>query len=675
MIIFSGGGYQGFWKLEESIPVDGDLALAEDAKRYNQQLELDLGADNCHDIDRIMRLPGTVNIPDAKKKKKGRVETLAKLVEFNDNIYSYNDFLKAPALQASPEVLGGGSVLVKVTSTELNRIEDASELDAWNVPDRIKMIMAQGHNPGEIKEGDNSRSAWLFDFCCNLIRHKVPDEIIFAILTDPDWDISASVLELKGNAERYAMRQIQRAKEQSIDPKLVYFNERYTIIKKFGGRCMVITEIKDPALERTILMKMTLPEFEKGYENEKVQVGQDAKGNPKYIEAGTWWRKHMHRRQFDTITFAPERVTNAECYNLWQGFAVQAISGKCELFLDHVLENVCNSNEEHYFFLLGWMARLAQFPASAGEVAIVLRGGRGVGKSFFAKTLGRLFGRHYMQVSNSSHLVGNFNAHLRDLVLLFADEAFYANDKRHESILKTLITEERLVIEAKGVDVEVVPNYIHLIMCSNDLHVIPAGGDERRFFVLEVSTGRQGDKDYFAAIAEQMENGGYEALLHYLRSYDLSNFEVRDVPTTEALREQKLLSLSPDEDWWYQKLLCGQLTMESAEWPKEVMNRVLVDDYVEHTRRHNAPKRSSETRLAHFIRRVLPRCRTTQRLAKVTLPTVEGHTIQKNIKALFYEIPPLNECRKKWEENHGVMDWPIEEAQKCLPGENGQPAF
>ena len=43
----------------EPIPIDGVLAAAEDAARYNKQLELIYGADNCHNIDRILRLPGT----------------------------------------------------------------------------------------------------------------------------------------------------------------------------------------------------------------------------------------------------------------------------------------------------------------------------------------------------------------------------------------------------------------------------------------------------------------------------------------------------------------------------------------------------------------------------------------------------------------------------------------
>jgi len=74
-IVFSGGGYQAFWKLAEPTT---DLDRVE---RINRQLAADLGGDNCHNIDRIMRLPGTINLPNAKKRKVGRVPTLAHVVE------------------------------------------------------------------------------------------------------------------------------------------------------------------------------------------------------------------------------------------------------------------------------------------------------------------------------------------------------------------------------------------------------------------------------------------------------------------------------------------------------------------------------------------------------------------------------------------------------------------
>jgi len=64
---------QGFWLLEP-VPVD-DIDRLE---AYNIVLEQTLGADRCHNIDRIMRLPGTINLPNRKKRLAGREPALAR---------------------------------------------------------------------------------------------------------------------------------------------------------------------------------------------------------------------------------------------------------------------------------------------------------------------------------------------------------------------------------------------------------------------------------------------------------------------------------------------------------------------------------------------------------------------------------------------------------------------
>ena len=82
-IIDSGGGFQGFWVLPKEMPTNGSTSEAAPLEAYNQQIALLLAADPCHNIDRIMRLPGTLNIPDKKKLAKGRKLACARLVEWN----------------------------------------------------------------------------------------------------------------------------------------------------------------------------------------------------------------------------------------------------------------------------------------------------------------------------------------------------------------------------------------------------------------------------------------------------------------------------------------------------------------------------------------------------------------------------------------------------------------
>lgn len=667
VVVFSGGGYQGFWRLAEPVQIGGDLTKAEDAKRYNQQLEVLFGADNCHNIDRIMRLPGSVNLPDLKKQKKGRTAELAKVVHFGEELYDVGSFRQAPAVQLPEEKgFGGGAASQVRVSGNVERLADVNELDQWNVPDRVKVVIVQGHHPDEPKQGDNSRSSWLFDVACNLVRCEVPDQVIFSVLTDPDFGIAESVLEKGANAEKYAIRQIERAKEEAVDPWLRRLNEQFAVIGNIGGKCRVVEEVMDYALSRTRLTRQSFDDFRNRFMNQTVQVGMTAQGTPMMKQVGKFWLEHPKRRQFDTIVFAPGREVR-DAYNMWKGFACTAKPGDCSMFLEHLKTNVCSGDERLFDYLVRWMARAVQNPDTPGEVAVVMRGGRGVGKSFVAKQFGMLFGRHFLHVSNPSHLVGNFNSHLRDVVVLFADEAFFAGDKKHASILKTLITEETITIEAKGVDVEAAPNYVHLIMASNDEHVIPAGGDERRFLVLDVGNGQQQNASYFGAIAKQMAEGGREALLHHLLTMDLTDFQVRNVPRTDALDEQKAYSLDPMQEWWYQKLFEGRLLRKGDSWPHEVRKDDLVDDYVNHTQRFNITRRGNATAMGRFLIRVCPGLNQVQRMAEWQTFSDGGYSSVTMRRTYFWLLPSLQEARRRWDQLFGEQEWPQVPEQPELP--------
>ena len=106
-------------------------------------------------------------------------------------------------------------------------------------------------------------------------------------------------------------------------------------------------------------------------------------------------------------------------------------------------------------------------PGRRPGVVLVIRGKQGVGKGVFVNEFRRLCGSHGIQVTQSSHLVGNFNAHLRDKLIVSADEAFWAGDKCAEGALKALVTEDSMPIEMKGVDVQNATNFVRLIMASN----------------------------------------------------------------------------------------------------------------------------------------------------------------------------------------------------------------
>jgi hypothetical protein len=174
---------------------------------------------------------------------------------------------------------------------------------------------------------------------------------------------------------------------------------------------------------------------------------------------------------------------------------------------------------------------------------------------------------HFVHATQTEHVVGRFNSHLLNAIVLVADEAFFAGDPKTEKTLNGLITEKDRVSEQKFMPAITVPNYLHMIMATNSEWAIPATWDERRYFVVEVSDAHKQDSHYFAAIDAQMKAGGLAAMLDELQRRDISKFEVRRVPKTAALAEQQLKTLHGRGEvagWVYDFLSAGEIRSRDA---------------------------------------------------------------------------------------------------------------
>jgi hypothetical protein len=174
-----------------------------------------------------------------------------------------------------------------------------------------------------------------------------------------------------------------------------------------------------------------------------------------------------------------------------------------------------------------------------------------------------------MQVGNAKHVVGAFNPHLETLLRLTADEALFVGNHEHRNVLFGLITEEKLTIEPKGFGIYHADNFLNISITSNDRHFVPASNTARRFFIPTISQAHLQDFAYFNAILDQLKNeGGYEALLYYfLKEVDLTGFNVRAVPKTEGLMEQRNQSLLPLEAWWCELLERGVIAGADPDTP------------------------------------------------------------------------------------------------------------
>jgi hypothetical protein len=360
------------------------------------------------------------------------------------------------------------------------------------------------------------------------------------------------------------------------------------------------------------------------------------------------WVKDSKRETYDAIVFAPGKKVSNRFYNLWRGFSVEPTlegdersEAALKMWLTHAKENIAQGDETLFHWLISYFAHMIQRPWEKPLVALVLRGGKGVGKSAFVSRIRHLLGPHASVVSHRHRLTGNFNSVLENKLFLTLEEAFWSGDKMAEGVLKELITGDTHTIERKGHEPYEVDNCLRLAILGNDRWVVPASWDERRYAVFNVTQGRYADSD-FHEMRQAMEAGGYGLLLSYLMNYDFSGVSFSRAPKSEGLLEQKIQSLDPFFSWWYDCINSGSVLGSAFEgWP----THIAAKDF----------RLALQTEMnLRNIRARLPGPKEIFSELKRCSPSAVSKSVRHGGEVLrVYDLPSLAQARKEWQEYIG----------------------
>jgi hypothetical protein len=649
-VIDSGRGYWGLWQLAAAQSVDGHGPLTDIVEDYGRGIEQAFGdrfADGCRNIDRIARLPGTVNT------KTGRLARV--LHEFShDGPHAIEKFPRCVT------TTDGSVAANKQKFEQSNEYEpvtrDAPELSKLD-PVWLNRIF-DGDVDGKYQ---NDRSRLAFAVACELFRVGFEGQFIARVLITTK--CGEHVRE--ANSAYRLPRTLRRAHDFAIDPDLEMMNSKHAVLP-IGDKTRVVTWDDDPDFpgRKTIVRAQSFADFNNLHSNrrkvfETDEIGGDGKPIKRKILLGAWWLGHQRRRQYDGgQRFMPQHDSEVvgNVLNTFEGFAVQprkpagrsGASG-CHLFLEHGCKIICSGNEEHWDYLLKREAWIAQNRRRSEVAAAYRTEAEGTGKGFWCNQLGHLYGRYYMQINKPEHVIGKHNPHLETLLKMCADEALFVGDPRHRNSLFSLITEPTLTIEPKNINAYSATNYLNIDMTSNAKHFVPASASARRFFIPTVSANRVGDFEYFRKINEQLRDGGYEALLyHLLYEVDLRDFDVRRVPKTAGLIEQAEYSRK-GLDGLVEKICNeGHVPCAHLDWPGfSVSNgyeeRKGFDHFID----------------THHDRELLGALKVKRQLRRDWRCKSGDDAKRRDGNAMIYGVkwPPLSELRELFEKRHGPQDW------------------
>ena len=640
--------FQAFYLLDKPATVDEAKGIAVALSKYAR-------VDTCsEDVSHVWRVPGTLNWPNKKKVDEGRSPEPVMVTTVKP--WNGNSRTSLEVLRAALESKG---VIVDACQPDTPREPVAASHDeqehppASPIPPDLMELIVVG-----VSQGQRSQK---FQSAVNHLRDLGYSERQIYDLFDANPCGIAEKYYEQGTLAKNVTVSVEKAKVYRPAPSfppvtddeikaidriieqrgnwVVEINKTH-FVSQIGGKVFVVNEIIDEDQKEVRYEFLTFESFNNKFKNRKAL---NEKRN--MVPLGPEWQHHPMRRQYlGGMVFRPEQDVPQDCFNIWKGWSVQPRPGNWPRLYHHILNILCGGNQDMFDWLLNWCAHLFQRPWEKAEVAIVMRGGQGTGKGTFAHVFKKIIGPHYRQVTNAKHFVGQFNAHLEGALCIFVDEAFFANDLRIDGQLKAMITEPTINIERKGVDVVTAPNLSHILMASNCTHVVNADVDARRFLILDIRPDAKQDHDYFGALYAEMDNGGLAAFLHDMLSRDISNFNHRRAPNTEALTDEKINSLRGVRKWWF-TLLADAGT--EAEWVREVEKSTLYKNYQEWSRglgqSENRPDPSPQFWQRHKEICTISICRPRGNLGE---------------RRRLVTLPPLSKAREQFEKVIGSkIDW------------------
>ncbi|RYG88458.1 MAG: hypothetical protein EON59_04365 [Alphaproteobacteria bacterium] len=472
---------------------------------------------------------------------------------------------------------------------------------------------------------------------------------------------------------RMARRQIEeRQLNLKVDPEAVVLaeidamNADHAVVMR-GGKTLVVREEFDPRFDRFGLIYMRKADLIDKHVRRVQLPGEDGKPG-KFQPLGKLWFETARRREYDSVIFLPGGNAGLRNLNLWRGFAVEPADNPAgwSKLKDHIRDNIAGGDEQSSTYIMNWLAFAVQHLDQPVRTALVLIGAKGTGKSILSVLFGYIFGDHHYTTAHPQDVLGKFNAHLEYVMTLGLEEAVAPDGRVNDGVFKHLINSDVLRLEEKFAGVWKIPNHLRIMLTSNNEHVVRADGHDRRYAVFSVTHPHVGDPDarrrYFGELVEQMESGGYEAMLGELLARDVSKWNPEAIPETEALKQQKLLTLTNDpvKSWLHERLMDGTQIIYGGQDPGEqvyrwsehgvttVPVRSVLNDFVDYAARNGL--RASERKFSMGLPRYMP-AGFTSRVAKI----VDGDLTASSHRV--YDFPALADARAAFAKATGLDGW------------------
>jgi hypothetical protein len=498
-------------------------------------LSYQIVCDDFEKLYRVMRLPFTVNRPNAKKIKAFRVHILADVVSDLRGlvVYTVEEFTRAAVSNemTTTRTKSSGTAYETIGSPDVSASVDLSTLD-----DSLRSMIENGPQEGYSK----SRSEAVYNCACDLRRLGWGDGDILCVLTNPTNAIAHHIFDQKQREPvEQASRIILDMNRRNITQVFTDASEDFgnDEPEEFTVPAGPLTEFREQLAGFRYCLDP--PSFirraDKKMISEKSFNGRYAPLVNRIPKLETRYKDNAPKLAISQSVL--ERI-DGTCYrpgepdicgnllNMWQDPKIEPLPDTPKIFLEHMDYLIPDQRERE--LALNWLAWCVQKPSEKQMFALLMVDDGGTGKGWIGYMLRVLFGdQNVVMIESDDPVKDMFNGWTLNRQLGFIHEL--VPDRRVDlaSRLKGVITEAHIWVNEKFIARFRAENRTNLLCCSNHRDALKIARKDRRWLVVQGASDPFGVDDNGETTTKTTRY--YETLFGCLGTPEAPGDEVRRI--------------------------------------------------------------------------------------------------------------------------------------------------
>ncbi len=275
------------------------------------------------------------------------------------------------------------------------------------------------------------------------------------------------------------------------------------------------------------------------------------------------WIGDPKKRKYECIDFIPfakEDKCPSYCYNTFEGYEVNKVDEYEEVDssnFNELIDNLCNHEKTMADYLLKYIAHMLQYPNRRTEQIIVLKGWTGTGKDTLFRTIQRLIGTKYVDITEDPELLfGDFNNIMDSKICLFMNELEGSDGIKYQERLKAVASNINNKVNGKFEKVVEQSNFVRLFVNSNNDGCVNVQVSDRRYVIIKTGFGlvtnvnesekKERNRKFWTKYYNNLNDKNWlKSLYEKLINIDLSDFDPKKPPVSEEKKIMRDKNISP----------------------------------------------------------------------------------------------------------------------------------